>query len=306
MTALIRYDEACRALAEARSIDDVRDIRDKAEALRLYAKISKNMQLEIDAAEIRARAERKHGEMLIKMKASGELAEAGRHADPIATLADLQISKNFAAHTQAIARIPEAQFEQTLAEHREEQKAVTGRMMAKLHKQAEAVKPPPPPDEARLFDDLMMSWERATPDVKARFIEAVQRQEWTISPIGTPAPTAGSTAWAAYAIAYHERYGIEPVRNAKVNGQLAQLIKRIGGFDAPHVAAFYVKSNAAFYVKCGHSVDCLLRECEKLRTEWATNTRMTETKARQVDQTETQGQVWQKLLQEAENGTGIN
>lgn len=309
---LVKYDAACKAIAECRRVDEVKDWVDRAAAIEAYGRMSKDYAMERDAAEIRVRAERRLGQLLLEMPKNtgaagiGPIAVLADDRNQAATLGDMGISKGQSARAQSIARIPEAQFEQTLAEHREEQKKVTGRMMEKLTKQAEAVKPPPPPDEAQLFDDLMMSWERATPDVKARFIEAVQRQEWVVSPVGTAAPTPGATTWAAYAIAYHERYGIEPVRNAKVNGQLAQLIKRIGGFDAPHVAAFYVKSNAAFYVKCGHSVDCLLRECEKLRTEWATNTRMTETKARQVDQTETQGQVWQKLLQEAENGTGVN
>ena len=42
---------------------DAKDIRDKAEAMRAYAKQAKNKELEIDAAEIRMRAERKVGEL---------------------------------------------------------------------------------------------------------------------------------------------------------------------------------------------------------------------------------------------------
>ena len=304
---LVKYDAACMAIAECRKVDEIKDWVDKAAAVEAYGKMSKNFDIERDGAEIRIRATRRLGEMLNAMpkNAGAAIPNALRAEEGVPRLSDMGISYNLSSSAQSMARIPEDQFEQTLAEHREEQRIVTTRTMAKLNKQAEAI-PVPTIDESRLFDDLMAAWDRATDDVRARFIEALQRQEWTVSPIGTQAPTPGSTTWAAYAIAYHERYGIEPVRNAKVNGQLAQLVKRIGGFDAPHVAAFYVKSNAAFYVKCGHSVDCLLRECEKLRTEWATNTRMTETKARQVDQTETQGQVWQKLLRETENDAGIN
>ena len=92
--------------------------------------------------------------------------------------------------------------------------------------------------------------------------------------------------WAAYSAAYFSRYGAEPVRNAKINGQLAQVVDRLGADEAPHVAACYVGSNNSFYVARRHSVDCLLRDCESLRTEWATGTRMSVTEARQMDQHE--------------------
>ena len=62
--------------------------------------------------------------------------------------------------------------------------------------------------------------------------------------------------------------------------------RRLGADEAPHVAACYVGSSNAFYVARRHSVDCLLRDCESLRTEWATGTRITATEARQMDQHE--------------------
>ncbi|GAA2867211.1 hypothetical protein GGQ99_001323 [Aminobacter niigataensis] len=69
-SSLIRYDAACRALAEAKSVDDVKDIRDSAEAMRAYAKQARNKQLEVDAAEIRIRAERRLGEMIRDQKST--------------------------------------------------------------------------------------------------------------------------------------------------------------------------------------------------------------------------------------------
>ena len=45
-------------MTEAKSIDEVKDIRDKAEAMRAYARQANNRVLEVDAAEICMRAER--------------------------------------------------------------------------------------------------------------------------------------------------------------------------------------------------------------------------------------------------------
>lgn len=92
--------------------------------------------------------------------------------------------------------------------------------------------------------------------------------------------------WQQYSDAYYQRYNVEPVRNAKVNGQVKSFVKRIGYDNAPHVAAHFVSSNAAYYVSRGHSIDCLLSDAEKLHTEWATGKSITQTRARQIDKSE--------------------
>lgn len=112
---------------------------------------------------------------------------------------------------------------------------------------------------------------------------------------------ATRNTWGAYSQAYLNRYGVLPTRNAKVNGQVAQFCQRIAAEDAPHVAAFYVGHNSAYYVRAGHTLGALLQDAEKLRTEWATNNRITETAARQIDSRQTQGDVWNKLIAEAEH-----
>ena len=68
-----------------------------------------------------------------------------------------------------------------------------------------------------------------------------------------------------------------PVRNAKVNGMLARFCSRVPADEAPHIAAYYLGHNSAYYVQRGHPADCLLADAEKLRTEWATNRQTTST-----------------------------
>lgn len=136
---LIRYEAMCRAIAECRSVDEVKDIRDKALALQAYAKVAQDKQQEVYCAEIRIRAERQLGQMLHDAKEAGALRE-GRpetvaSADSF-NLADAGISRDLSSRAQAIASIPEEDFEKTLSEHRDEQQAVTGRTMEKLAKQA--------------------------------------------------------------------------------------------------------------------------------------------------------------------------
>lgn len=113
-----------------------------------------------------------------------------------------------------------------------------------------------------------------------------------------PEPPTSAT-WLAYSTAYRDRYGVDPVRNATVNGQLAQLVARLGAEEAPPVAAFYLTHRNQFYVQKGHPVGLLLQDCEKLRTEWVTQRQVTVAQARQEDQTQTNLNAFGPLLAEA-------
>lgn len=93
--------------------------------------------------------------------------------------------------------------------------------------------------------------------------------------------------WIAYGTAYTERYGTAPIRNAKVNAQVKQLVQRLGE-EAAAVADFFVRSiNEAYVVRNCHELGALVAKAEAYRTQWATGRAMTAGQARQIDSTQT-------------------
>lgn len=84
------------------------------------------------------------------------------------------------------------------------------------------------------------------------------------NPPGPKTPSGG--VWQAYREGYHNRYGVDPVRNAKVNAQCSQLVSRLGQAEAPRVAAFYVTLEDKFYRARGHDLGICLKDAENLRT----------------------------------------
>ena len=99
----------------------------------------------------------------------------------------------------------------------------------------------------------------------------------------TEAQTANANTWDSYTIAYLERYGVEPVRNAKVNGQVAQLVQRLGADEAPSVAAFYVTINDSFFLRSSHEFGLLVARAEGIRTQWVTGRQVNTITAQQIE-----------------------
>jgi N6-adenosine-specific RNA methylase IME4 len=122
--ALARIDQAKKALAEAKTLQEVKKIADMAEAARIYAQRSKaGKEVEMYAVEINLLAERRLGEMLKKApKATGgqhggKMKIDGSRAEPSnisPTLAELGIDKKLSSRAQTIAKIPEAKFKATI------------------------------------------------------------------------------------------------------------------------------------------------------------------------------------------------
>lgn len=108
-----------------------------------------------------------------------------------------------------------------------------------------------------------------------------------VEPKETELQAACRATWSAYSTAYAERYGAQPIRNAAVSSKIKQFVQRIGYSESPDVARFYVERvSERFVIQRMHDVGLLLSSAEGYRTQWATNTAMTGTKAKQIDQTQ--------------------
>jgi hypothetical protein len=122
---LMLLSKAEKALSQANTLDDVKDLRDQAAAVRAYVHKAKlGQHLVIEAATIRIRAERRLGEML----QATELAIAApgnQHTQAGATrqmpggeltLRDLGLTKSESSRSQQIASLPADVFEKYLAQ----------------------------------------------------------------------------------------------------------------------------------------------------------------------------------------------
>lgn len=112
------YNAAKSALATCARVDEVKDVKDKAEAIRLYARQQSDSELERYAAMIKARAMRRLGELSADLDVH-EQAKGGRlptSGMPTKTsvLKDAGISTSTAHRCEVIAAIPEVEFEAQL------------------------------------------------------------------------------------------------------------------------------------------------------------------------------------------------
>lgn len=128
-TGLIHFSAAKRELELASSIDEVKAIRDKAEALRLYVKQQgESLEMQNRCAEIKLRAERKAGELLAEStRQPGETDRAIMSHDVTLSpkLSDIGISRKQSSRWQAVASLPAEVFEQHIRQTVQADKELT-------------------------------------------------------------------------------------------------------------------------------------------------------------------------------------
>src|SRR5579863_5721068 len=130
---LVRYDAAKRALAAASRVDEAKNIRDRAEAVRVYATQARDYDLQNRAATIRLLAERRAGQLLADMvnnpgtrgdgrprKDGSKKRRYSRDTAKPPTLEELNISKVQSSKWQRLARLVDDEtFEEVLSRAKE-------------------------------------------------------------------------------------------------------------------------------------------------------------------------------------------
>lgn len=141
MSSLIKYEAARLALAECKTFDEAKSWVDKAEAMRAYGRIAKDKTMEVDAAEIRLRAERRLGEMLIEQKETiglntgakgiGKSVVPSQNRTP--TLDEAGIDKKLSMRSQQYASVPSEEFDAIVANWRDKVSEQGVRVSLQLH-----------------------------------------------------------------------------------------------------------------------------------------------------------------------------
>jgi len=180
---LINFDRAREALTLAHSIDEVKEIRDQAEAIRAYIKQQKgSFEMQNQAAEIKLRAERRAGEILREIpRQPGERTDltSGHDVARLTTyqqvLSDNELEDKTVQRWQLEAEIPEEKFEQFITETKAAAEELTSiaavRIAQKIKRESNQREAPPLPegifdviyaDPPWQYDNQIESWGPAS------------------------------------------------------------------------------------------------------------------------------------------------
>ncbi|MDD5343305.1 MAG: MT-A70 family methyltransferase [Smithella sp.] len=138
---LVKLERATMALAEAKTLEEVKHIIDIAEAARVYSRAAKlGLDAYNHAAEVKARAERKAGEFLAKLERGipglkPELLDTvsnNRPSEYKSVLDEMNVGYRAAARWQQVNVMPEEVFEEHIAAMKGEKPISTGTILKEL------------------------------------------------------------------------------------------------------------------------------------------------------------------------------
>lgn len=93
----------------------------------------------------------------------------------------------------------------------------------------------------------------------------------------------GARIWHSFAACYNDRYGVDPLRNVKVNSQCSQIAKQVGVERGVQLVAYYLTRSDMMYVKSSHPIGLCLLDLQKLATQSETNTMVSHKDAQRAE-----------------------
>jgi N6-adenosine-specific RNA methylase IME4 len=156
-------DAARRALAEAKTIDEVKHLRDQAQAVRHFLKQRDySFEAQQDAAEIKLRAERRLGQILAETVNHNGSRGVGRTVKPTLPVG---VTKTQSHRWQRLASLPEGAFEGYVGAARQRRQELTTAGAFKLAKavgNAERLRPAveATPHAYRRLEDLIAAGQK--------------------------------------------------------------------------------------------------------------------------------------------------
>lgn len=136
MDELVKLNFARQALMEAKTLDEIRNIRDLAKAVKAYT-IAKGLGIEMknEASEIEIRAIREMGKIIQQKQEAGEVARQGQsfgnssctipeHEQPD-TLTEIGVTRKESSTSKNLASVSDKQFEDLLNDFIEDKKPLT-------------------------------------------------------------------------------------------------------------------------------------------------------------------------------------
>lgn len=86
----------------------------------------------------------------------------------------------------------------------------------------------------------------------------------------------GPLVWAEYELAYQQRWNVTPLRAAKVNRHVLEIVAQVGPERAKELVRYYVGRNDSLYLNAKHPISLLLVHLQKLHTEFLNGASMTQ------------------------------
>lgn len=131
-----KWEQAKRAVAECTNVDELKKIRDKAQALMAYAKQAReSLQVQNNIAEIKIRCERRIGEFSKELPRTEKKLGLASHRGELKKT-DILKAAGIKHHEryESIANLPEAEFEEHIKEVKKSNEELTTMGLIKLAK----------------------------------------------------------------------------------------------------------------------------------------------------------------------------